>query len=76
MGRASRPADAQSPDEAAKAAALLDRAIAAKGGLEKLRAVKAIVARQTQASRRPDGESQVDRAIHRLGEHAGAPLRR
>ena len=57
---ASRPVDAQSPDEAAKAAALLDRAIAAKGGLEKLRAVKAIVARQTQASRRADGESQVE----------------
>jgi len=39
---------------------LLDKAIAAKGGLEKLRALKAIVAKQTQASRRPDGESQVE----------------
>ena len=57
---ASRPSEAQGPDEAAKAKALLDRAIAAKGGLEKLRAVKAIVARQMQASRRPDGESQVE----------------
>jgi len=57
---ASRPSETQSPDEAAKAKALLDRAIAAKGGLEKLRAVKAIVARQTQASRRPDGETMVE----------------
>ena len=57
---ASRRADAQSPDEAARAMSLLDKAIAAKGGLEKLRALKAIVAKQTQASRRPDGESQVE----------------
>ena len=57
---ASRRSDEQSPDEAAKAMALVDQAIAAKGGLDKLRALKAIVARQTQASRRPDGESQVE----------------
>jgi len=57
---ASRRSDEQTPDEAAKAMALVDRAIAAKGGLEKLRALKVIVARQTQASRRPDGESQVE----------------
>jgi hypothetical protein len=40
--------------------ALVDRAIAAKGGLDKLRALKTIVARQTQASRRPDGEALVE----------------
>jgi outer membrane lipoprotein-sorting protein len=40
--------------------ALIDRAIAAKGGLEKLRALKTIVAKQTQASKRPDGESVVE----------------
>jgi zinc protease len=57
---ASRPSQDQSPGEAAKALALLDKAIAAKGGLEKLRAVKSIVARQTQASRRPEGETQIE----------------
>ena len=40
--------------------ALLDRAIAAKGGLEKLRALKTIVATQTQASQRPEGETTVE----------------
>ena len=44
---ASRPADTQSPDDALRATALLDKAIAAKGGLEKLRAIRTIVARQT-----------------------------
>jgi zinc protease len=57
---ASRPSDEQRPEEAAKAIALLDKAIAAKGGLEKLRAIKSIVARQTQASHRPDGETQIE----------------
>ena len=46
---ASRPAQEPRPEEGARAVALLDRAIAAKGGLEKLRALKTIVARQTQA---------------------------
>jgi zinc protease len=57
---ASRPSDSASPDEIAKAAAMLDKVIAAKGGLEKLRGLKSIVAKQTQASRRPDGESTVE----------------
>jgi zinc protease len=47
-------------EEGARAVALLDRAIAAKGGLEKLRALKTIVAKQTQASQRPDGETTVE----------------
>ncbi len=57
---ASRPSDSASPDEIAKAAAMLDKVIAAKGGLDKLRGLKSIVAKQTQASRRPDGESTVE----------------
>jgi hypothetical protein len=40
--------------------ALLDQAIAAKGGLDKLRAIKSIVAKQTQSTHRPDGETQVE----------------
>jgi outer membrane lipoprotein-sorting protein len=40
--------------------ALVDRAIAAKGGLDTLRALKTIVAKQTQASHRPDGEALVE----------------
>ena len=57
---ASRPSDSASPDEIAKAGAMLDKVVAAKGGLEKLRGLKSIVAKQTQASRRPDGESTVE----------------
>jgi predicted Zn-dependent peptidase/outer membrane lipoprotein-sorting protein len=57
---ASRPSDSASPDEKEKAIALLDQVIAAKGGLDKLRDLKSIVARQTQASQRPDGESMVE----------------
>jgi hypothetical protein len=55
-----RPAQEPRAEEGAKAVALLDRAIEAKGGLEKLRALKTIVARQTQASQRPEGESTVE----------------
>jgi len=57
---ASRPSQDPRPEEGARATALLDRVIAAKGGLEKLRALKTIVARQTQASQRPEGESKVE----------------
>jgi zinc protease len=57
---ASRPSDQPSADETAKAMALLDQAIAAKGGLDKLRAIKSIVAKQTQSTHRPDGETQVE----------------
>ena len=49
---ASRPAPpATAEEEGAQAAALLDRAIAAKGGLEKLRALKTIVATQRVSTR-------------------------
>jgi zinc protease len=44
---ASRPSQDARPDDAAKAKALLDRAVAAKGGLDKLRGIKTIVAKQT-----------------------------
>jgi outer membrane lipoprotein-sorting protein len=57
---ASRPSDSATPDEIAKAAAMIDKVVEAKGGLEKLRGLKSIVAKQTQASRRPDGESTVE----------------
>ena len=57
---ASRPSDEQGPEEKARAMALLDKAIAAKGGLDKLRGIKSIVAKQTQASKRPDGETQFE----------------
>jgi zinc protease len=45
------------PQEGEKAKALLDQAIAAKGGLEKLRAIKTIVAAQTMKN--PDAEGRV-----------------
>jgi zinc protease len=66
---ASRPAYQATPatgrqepraEEGERAVALLDRAIAAKGGIEKLRALKTIVARQTQASQRPEGPTTVE----------------
>ena len=44
---ASRPAQEARPDDAPKAMALLDKVIAAKGGLDKLRGIKTIVAKQT-----------------------------
>jgi hypothetical protein len=43
--------------EGEKAKALLDQAIAAKGGLDKLRAVKTIIARQTLSNPAVDGQS-------------------
>jgi hypothetical protein len=52
---ASRPAPTVTAEEGAKAAALLDKAIAAKGGLEKLRGLKTIVATQTVSSDTPSG---------------------
>jgi zinc protease len=45
------------PQEGQKAQALLDQAIAAKGGLEKLRGVKTIVARQTLTNPEAAGRS-------------------
>jgi hypothetical protein len=56
----SRPSQDSRPEDGARAVALLDRAIEAKGGLEKLRALKTIVAKQTQASQRPDGETKIE----------------
>ena len=57
---ASRGSQDPRPEDGARAVALLDRVISAKGGLDKLRALKTIVARQTQASQRPEGESKVE----------------
>jgi len=57
---AGQPAADSRPDDRSRAMALLDRAIDAKGGLEKLRGLKTIVAKQTQAAQRPDGDSQVE----------------
>jgi hypothetical protein len=57
---ANRPAQDSPADDRRRALALLDRAIDAKGGFDKLRGLKTIVARQTQAALRPDGESQVE----------------
>jgi zinc protease len=52
----SRPSESATPDETAKAVALLDKVVAAKGGLDKLRGLRTIVARQTLVSR--DGGNQ------------------
>ena len=52
---ASRPSARPAPEETAAALALLDKVIVAKGGLDKLRGLKTIVAKQTQVSQRPDG---------------------
>ena len=57
---ASRPSDSSAPAETAKAMALLDQVVAAKGGLDTLRALKSIVAKQTQVSQRQGGESMVE----------------
>src|SRR5205814_1265712 len=57
---ASRPVQELRPEERAKAAALLDRVIAAKGGLEKLRGIKTIVARQTLINQGAAGTAQTD----------------
>jgi zinc protease len=57
---AGQPAQEPRAEEGARAVVLLDRAIAAKGGIDKLRALKTIVAKQTQASQRPDGETTVE----------------
>ena len=46
--------------DGAKAKALLDRAIAAKGGLEKLRAIKRITAKTTTSMAGPQGRVQAE----------------
>jgi outer membrane lipoprotein-sorting protein len=57
---ASRPAPTVTAEEGAKAVALLDRAVAAKGGIEKLRALKTIIATQTVTSQTPAGPTNFD----------------
>jgi zinc protease len=54
---ASRPSQDPQPEDSAKAMALLDRAIAAKGGLEKLRGIRTIIARQTLTNQGAQTES-------------------
>jgi hypothetical protein len=54
---ASRPSQDPQPEESAKAMTLLDRAIAAKGGLEKLRSIRTIIARQTLINQGAQTES-------------------
>ena len=58
------PAARQAPpiaaEQGAKAMELLERAIAAKGGLEQLRGIKTIVAKQTLTSDTPDGKSTTE----------------
>lgn len=57
---ASRPSDRPAPEETAAAVALLDKVIAAKGGLEKLRGLKSIVAKQWQVSQRQGSEATIE----------------
>jgi zinc protease len=57
---ASRPALDPRPEDRQPALALLDRVIAAKGGLEKLQGIKTIVARQTLINRDSDGKAQTE----------------
>jgi len=57
---ASRPVPTLTAEEGAKAVALLDRAIAAKGGLDKLRGMRTIVARQTVSTRTANGPAQFE----------------
>jgi zinc protease len=56
----SRPSVEPSADERAKAEALLDKVIAAKGGLEKLRALKTIVVKQTLTTQTPQGDATAE----------------
>ena len=55
---ASRPATEPKAEEGEKAVALLDRAIAAKGGLDALRGLKTLVAKQTLTNPGMDGSPQ------------------
>jgi hypothetical protein len=57
---AARQAPPVAAEEGIKAMELLDRAIAAKGGLEKLRGIKTIVARQTLTSETPEGKKTAE----------------
>ena len=55
---ASRPVSEPSAEQRASGVALLDRAIEAKGGFEKLQGIKTIVATQTLINRDSDGKAQ------------------
>jgi hypothetical protein len=55
---ASRPSDTSAPEDAAKAMALLDQVIVAKGGLDKLQGIKTIIAKQTLINRDGDTKPQ------------------
>jgi outer membrane lipoprotein-sorting protein len=57
---AGRQAPPQTAEDKQQATALLDRVIAAKGGLDKLRALKTIVVRQTLDSQAADRETQIE----------------
>ena len=57
---ASRPSQDQRPEDLEKATKLLDRAIAAKGGLDVLRGVKSIIAKQTLKSAAAAGPAELD----------------
>jgi zinc protease len=56
----SRNLPVQTPQAKEQATALLDRVIAAKGGLEKLRGIKTIVVRQTLTSQASTRETQIE----------------
>ncbi|HEY6827152.1 MAG TPA: insulinase family protein, partial [Gemmatimonadaceae bacterium] len=55
-----KPTVSETPEEKARATALLDRVIAAKGGLDRLRAIKTIVVTQTLNVQMPDRETQYE----------------
>jgi hypothetical protein len=57
---ASRPATSVTAEEGAKAMALLDRAIAAKGGIEKLRGLKTILVRQALTTQTQAGPASFE----------------
>jgi len=57
---AAKPTGSETPEEKARTTALLDRVIAAKGGLDKLRAIKTIVVTQTLNVQMPDRETQYE----------------
>jgi outer membrane lipoprotein-sorting protein len=57
---ASRPVQDPRPEDRQAALALLDRVIAAKGGLDKLQGIKTIVARQTLISGDAAGKAQTE----------------
>jgi zinc protease len=55
-----RPAPPVAAEDSLKALELLDRAIAAKGGLDRLRGIKTIVAKQTLTTQTQEGSATVE----------------